>query len=305
MKPVLLLAAGLAAFPVAALAVPSPISLIAQAPPAEAPKVDLSSPESTLRTFTAAISRADVTTAAACVEGTIDPEKLKDWVEEWKKPQSRPPSLTFTDFKATVTGETATAEYTLLVTAPEGPAPADFKETTRFRKQGESWRIVPFTPEGLGEAATNRDKPQVVSLLATMMAHPDMFTRARAAARQTACLSNMKQLAIGVLLVANDHNDRIALRADQMRAGLMPHVKSASVFQCPEHTQEPVSYSLNANLQGVLTTKIKDPARTIMLYEGKKGVLEFRHEGKACVGFANGRAAMVDAAAAKKLLWKP
>ena len=42
-----------------------------------------------------------------------------------------------------------------------------------------------------------------------------------------------------------------------------------------------------------------------MIYEGKNGKLDFRHEGKATVGFADGHAKLIDAQGAKKLRWKP
>ena len=42
-----------------------------------------------------------------------------------------------------------------------------------------------------------------------------------------------------------------------------------------------------------------------MIYEGANGKLVFRHDGKACIGFADGHAKLVTAEGAKKLRWTP
>ena len=48
-----------------------------------------------------------------------------------------------------------------------------------------------------------------------------------------------------------------------------------------------------------------EPAETVMIYEGKNGKLDFRHNGRATVGFADGHVKLTDAEGAKKLRWKP
>jgi prepilin-type processing-associated H-X9-DG protein len=41
-----------------------------------------------------------------------------------------------------------------------------------------------------------------------------------------------------------------------------------------------------------------------MLYEGKDGKLNFKHDGKAAVAFADGHAKLVTEEEAKTLIWK-
>lgn len=52
-------------------------------------------------------------------------------------------------------------------------------------------------------------------------------------------------------------------------------------------------------------SKVPQPAATVMIYEGEHGKLNFRHDGKATVGFVDGHVKLVDAEAAKPLRWKP
>jgi prepilin-type processing-associated H-X9-DG protein len=85
----------------------------------------------------------------------------------------------------------------------------------------------------------------------------------------------------------------------------MPYIKNESIFKCPSDASGAVSYSFNANLAGVKLAKVSAPAETVMIYEGKNGKLDFRHEGKAAVGFADGHAKLVNAEGAKKLHWRP
>ena len=68
----------------------------------------------------------------------------------------------------------------------------------------------------------------------------------------------------------------------------MPYCKSERLFHCQSDKSGAVSYSFNVNLQGLKASAVKFPAKTVMLYEGKGGKLEYRHDGKAAVGFADG-----------------
>jgi len=51
--------------------------------------------------------------------------------------------------------------------------------------------------------------------------------------------------------------------------------------------------------------KFTQPQITVLFYEGANGKLNFRHNGKAAVAFADCHVKLIDAAAAKDLRWKP
>ena len=91
------------------------------------------------------------------------------------------------------------------------------------------------------------------------------FARARENARRASCMSNMKQLGLGMLQYAQDYDERyygatkastpallISLLPGIGWAGAMyPYVMSAQVYKCPNDTNPgtgmnvPVSYAMN------------------------------------------------------------
>ena len=68
-----------------------------------------------------------------------------------------------------------------------------------------------------------------------------------------------------------------------------------------------LSLQLNPKLAGVSFTAVKNPAKTVLVYEGAPGAPLYSHGGKAALGFADGHAQMMDARTvqAQQLHWEP
>jgi hypothetical protein len=134
-------------------------------------------------------------------------------------------------------------------------------------------------------------------------------------------LSNLQQLGLAARQFIQDFDEQVAFAPEHMQEALLPYTGDKSVFYIPG-SYEP--YAFNANLseqfmddfgalpEGVLKVEtepqrpyIKDKARTVMFYEGRDGKLTFRYDGKAAIGFADGKAALVSPEEAKNLIWKP
>jgi prepilin-type N-terminal cleavage/methylation domain-containing protein/prepilin-type processing-associated H-X9-DG protein len=91
----------------------------------------------------------------------------------------------------------------------------------------------------------------IIAILAAILF--PVFARAREKARQTACSSNVKQLAMGFLMYANDYDGKLysynSSQADPEYAGrcfwfkAMPYVKSAQVYDCPTSPDDVSSLS--------------------------------------------------------------
>jgi hypothetical protein len=112
----------------------------------------------------------------------------------------------------------------------------------------------------------------------------------------------MRMLTLAFHMVAGDDDD-YRFRFDPAKA------KSASrrddkYWKCPLDSGR-TSYSFNAKLAYKSLDAVKQPEKTILVYEGAKGKLVFRHQGRAAVGLADGRSRMVTAAEAKLLKWTP
>ncbi len=109
----------------------------------------------------------------------------------------------------------------------------------------------------------------IIAILAAILF--PVFARARAKALQNSCLSNVKQLALGVLMYAQDFDQ--VLPRNAYLAGppwstyicwhemVLPYVKNENIYLCPldpvqgvgssrYNTFYPVSYSLNSNGSG-------------------------------------------------------
>jgi prepilin-type N-terminal cleavage/methylation domain-containing protein/prepilin-type processing-associated H-X9-DG protein len=127
----------------------------------------------------------------------------------------------------------------------------------------------------------------IIAILAAILF--PVFAKVREKARQTACTSNMKQLALGFLQYEQDYDDQMPIPVNQWGQGwggkIYPYVKSGGLYGCPDDPTAPaaglskVSYGLNANLMpsgngsyisGNHTNALAaqgSPAVTVLLFE--------------------------------------
>jgi prepilin-type N-terminal cleavage/methylation domain-containing protein/prepilin-type processing-associated H-X9-DG protein len=82
----------------------------------------------------------------------------------------------------------------------------------------------------------------IIAILAAILF--PVFARARAAARKTSCLSNVKQVSLAVLQYVQDYDEKFPgwswgrryehFSNEFWDAAVLPYVKNLGVFQCPE-----------------------------------------------------------------------
>ena len=124
----------------------------------------------------------------------------------------------------------------------------------------------------------------IIAILAAILF--PVFARAREKARQTSCLSNMRQLGTAIHMYAQDYDERlpITMEADEGGAwlalsmwfgGLNPYIMNTQIWWCPSDPD----YGRDPNLwgsyigNGMVTaggrsmTEIRKPAETILLGE--------------------------------------
>ena len=105
---------------------------------------------------------------------------------------------------------------------------------------------------------------QIIAILAAILF--PVFARAREKARQTSCLSNVKQLILGIRMYAQDYDDCLimaTLRGYTSVTGaymgtpgtwlywmdlVMPYVKNKQLFHCPSRPGAWVGYGYNCYL---------------------------------------------------------
>ena len=244
------------------------------------------SPESVVQSFVTDLNKKDFEAASKLVKGGSIPPYMKDMFAETKPF----PTLSISGLTAAVIGDRALATYHLKATGPVGPQELD--ECLVLVRSGDGWLIdVPVKTGGLGE-------------MAYFMSNPPIFVQAHEAAQVAKCMSNVKQVLLALIMLEADNDDVLRVTAANWEKSIARYLKDPNVLTCPEDLKGVSSYSLNANLAGKSATDIEEPSRTVLVYEGKNGRLNFRHGGKATVGFADGHVQRVSPDEAKSLRWK-
>ncbi len=131
----------------------------------------------------------------------------------------------------------------------------------------------------------------IIAILAAILF--PVFARARENARRSSCMSNLKQIGIGVIQYAQDFDEkypagRMVGGTNKAGAGrgagwagpITPYLKSEQVFSCPSDTKVPntnaqISYAYNQAITFPITNTWSGPSiaafratsRTILLFE--------------------------------------
>jgi prepilin-type processing-associated H-X9-DG protein len=180
----------------------------------------------------------------------------------------------------------------ILMPAPTPDTPLDLSLIDLSSVAG----IEGIRPFDLGRATT--DRASMSSTLATTAAilFP-VFAQARLKAQETSSVSNLKQVALGVLMYTQDYDERLPPMQDlaTMKKAIMPYVRNEEVFKDPR-TGEP--YRVNPAASRKPDASIAVPAQFVLLYESTPS-----RDGKRAVAFADGHVKRLDPAeweAAKK-----
>jgi len=137
----------------------------------------------------------------------------------------------------------------------------------------------------------------IIAILAAILF--PVFARAREKARQTSCLSNLKQLGLGALMYAQDYDELLPwmwqgpgvpwphVPLEQAAVSnytiwaewIYPYVKNTQLFQCQSQKFTTMPYgtfatgynyngSSSGGCSGVALAQIGQPANTIIMYDG-------------------------------------
>jgi prepilin-type N-terminal cleavage/methylation domain-containing protein/prepilin-type processing-associated H-X9-DG protein len=125
----------------------------------------------------------------------------------------------------------------------------------------------------------------IIAILAAILF--PVFAQAREKARAIACLSNTKQLALGMMQYTQDNDEKYVAGANVYGKGpgwagqIYPYVKSTQVYRCPDDSSNlpgtPVSYGMNSQFSpynaagtganGATRAQVSAPASTVLLFE--------------------------------------
>ena len=122
----------------------------------------------------------------------------------------------------------------------------------------------------------------VISILAALLF--PVFAKVREKARQTTCLSNMKQLGMALLQYAQDNDESLipgCYEGPQAWGGrIYPYIKSQAIYTCPDDSTasigsaHAVSFGMNQDLvtgsnfsPAITLAALNAPSSTVMLFE--------------------------------------
>ena len=133
----------------------------------------------------------------------------------------------------------------------------------------------------------------IIAILAAILF--PVFAKAREKARQASCMSNEKQIGLGILQYVQDYDEQMPSGATALSppappnggiavangagvgwaGGTSPYIKSTQLFKCPDDstaggtvpTTYPVSYGLNLFLPTVSLANMTAPTTTVMVFE--------------------------------------
>jgi len=132
----------------------------------------------------------------------------------------------------------------------------------------------------------------IIAILAAILF--PVFARAREKARQSSCLSNLKQIGLGCMMYAQDYDDRLPGAYQKNSAAdwplhgwassIAPYVKNAQLYVCPSDSAPgneqstpslgPISYACNRNVmpdqRGDFSASIggiTKPSETFMVFD--------------------------------------
>jgi len=129
----------------------------------------------------------------------------------------------------------------------------------------------------------------IIAILAAILF--PVFAKVREKARQTSCLSNQKQIGLGLIQYVQDYDESYPIYNNNWSNGVPPscwpskvyaYVKSAQVFACADDistnpgTDGVLSYAMNSNLNGpggvyapspATLAMLNAPAQTVAIFE--------------------------------------
>lgn len=122
----------------------------------------------------------------------------------------------------------------------------------------------------------------IIAILAAILF--PVFAKAREKARQISCLSNEKQIMLGLMQYTQDNDEQYPKGKTGYGVGwgslVYPYVKSTAVYHCPDdptgpttglegfgETDYPVSYALNPNIGNATLGALNAPASTVLISE--------------------------------------
>ncbi len=138
----------------------------------------------------------------------------------------------------------------------------------------------------------------VLGLIGARLQEQASRNRARMNCR---CMSNLKQIGLGMQGYAEDHTETLPSSAT-WRSDVFPYVKNHALFTCPCGTV----YTMNPAVSEVKLSDIKKPSKTVVIYEcDGEGNPLFVHYDCMTVAYVDGHVKWIAPEKVAEQVWEP
>jgi prepilin-type processing-associated H-X9-DG protein len=157
--------------------------------------------------------------------------------------------------------------------------------------------------------------PYLSVAISALILYP-VFAQAREVARTKTCMTHLKRVGAAMRMYAEDY-DGLLPQATYWCDAVLTYVAPAKdrparlVFQCPSLKDQPNGQAYNAQMGGILTSRIASPSTTAMVFDGQGGwnqaggaeLVARRHNNGLNVLFADGQARWLKSLG--RVVWQP
>ncbi len=290
-------------------------------------KIDLSSPERTVRTFVAAINAQDIDALIACAHGIKLPAG-KQGAEVRSRLASRigmalpdaSPVTSFmrvSDFQVDIQSSPVRVECVVQIVLPS--LNRRIRSSVLTKRDQDGWKILPTTQaemEKMNEEQMQANEgddgvfvltidPLLSTVTEIVQALPEVMRDTERETQDAADMTgqaNLRQLASAAMQFVQEYDEKMAFDASNFRERIKTYVRGEKTFLNPK-TGQP--FAMNPALANIEISKIAAPSQTVLFYTGANGVLSFDNFDKAAVAFVDGHVQIISRAEAAKLRWNP
>ena len=254
-----------------------------------------STPESTVRAFYKAINAGDWKGVFSPIEGA-DVDGVMEYISKHPELNHKAQPVLLKIQSSEIAGDDAVVH---LVPNFVGPAPVHGMSELQIHlhRSGDVWKLV----SGTGDR-------NVVGDLLEVSRDPARLTKMLAAQDKTRILSNMKQIALAVIMFSSDQSDVLQLSQSTLKEKLGKYLaqvgkyyRVSNVWLDPDG--KPLDVRFNAELTGKSLTQFEDTSHLAMLTLGPRGNLKF-YGNATPIGFADGHVKFMNRDDLKRVLWK-
>jgi prepilin-type processing-associated H-X9-DG protein/prepilin-type N-terminal cleavage/methylation domain-containing protein len=154
----------------------------------------------------------------------------------------------------------------------------------------------------------------IIIALLTVIIFP-IFMPGRYPAKKKSCLSNVKQISLGILMYCQDYDEKMP-HTKKYQESIFPYVKNNKIYQCPlvAGFSEHQGYALESRILGKNAYDIQKFEKTPMLWDSlnlQKNATDpgigfaARHDGFGNIAFVDGHARAYQDAKGQALMFAP